>query len=450
MKKKLKLVLSIIMYIVALAFSGFYLFAEFKSNLMLSPTGRVMLALLICFFMYVGGLLLSKCLNSKYKEKPLKFNLVIWFVIYIILLLTLTLFDQFLGRNGFTLVKWSRELFSNYIENSFNIIPFKTIIEYIKDFNSLLGTDTIVMNLLGNIIAFMPFAFFLPLLFKKQNNLKTFTLTMVIIVLAIEILQFITLSGSCDIDDLILNVSGALLMFVILKTKSVNNLIRNIFLLEKNKIEKKSIIKIVISIIIVIVLLIGLIKVRQNLFNNNLNDLINKYNFDLKIVDETDICAEALEQFYEDDLHVYYFSCIKSNNVYAIINDNEKYLVKDLLNNNPTEYKVSISKLKDAGLDFITENKYEDINIKGKGNVSPDIKIDDSSILEIRYGDSNYDVDEMNNTTYEIQLFIVPLKSGISNIKIDLLDSNTDKKISSLKYKVSIDENLKVTYEEIK
>lgn len=61
----------------------------------------------------------------------------------------------------------------------------------------------------------MPFAFFLPLLFKKQNNFKTFLLTMICIVIGIELLQFITMSGSCDIDDVILNVSGSLIMYEI-------------------------------------------------------------------------------------------------------------------------------------------------------------------------------------------------------------------------------------------
>ena len=83
---------------------------------------------------------------------------------------------------------------------------------------------------MGNIIACMPFAFFLPLLFKKQNNLKVFTLTMILIVLIIELLQFITLSGSFDIDDLILNVLGAVILFLILKIKRINQLIHKIFL----------------------------------------------------------------------------------------------------------------------------------------------------------------------------------------------------------------------------
>ena len=64
--------------------------------------------------------------------------------------------------------------------------------------------------------------------------------------ICIELAQFISFSGSCDIDDLILNVLGAIILYGILRIKSVNNLIRNIFLLEKNKVEVNTIIIILI------------------------------------------------------------------------------------------------------------------------------------------------------------------------------------------------------------
>ena len=61
---------------------------------------------------------------------------------------------------------------------------------------------------------------FLPLLFKKQNKLKKFILTNIAIILAIESLQFLSLSGHFDIDDLILCTLGMMLFYVIYnKTK---------------------------------------------------------------------------------------------------------------------------------------------------------------------------------------------------------------------------------------
>lgn len=444
----LKKVFAIIFYMIAILFLGFYGIIELYPNFNLSEFGRLFLLCGSCVFLYFGGLLLSKYRKD---NKPMKINLWIFFGLYLLLFITLTLFDQFWGRNGLAFVNWSKDMFHNYINNSFNIIPFKTIIEYIGEFYSLLGTRAIMFNLLGNIVACMPFAFFLPLLFKKQNNVKRFILTMICVVLIIELLQFVTLSGSCDIDDIILNVFGALIMYAILRIRTVNHLIKNIFLLEKNKVEKKSIIKIGICIVIVLILVVVLVKSRQKLYNNNYNEFMSKYNFSIEIVDEFDATASTLEQFYEDKYHTYYFGSIKSDKVYAIINGNEKYLVKDLLNNNPTEYKITISKLEDAGLKFITKNKYEEIVLKGEGNFRPKISIDDSSILEIGYGKSNSNIDSQNpdNSYYEMQFFIVPLKSGNTEFEIKLVNNANDEVVSTEKYKVTIDNNLKVIYEKV-
>ena len=418
-------------------------------NISLSEFGRLFLLCGSCLFLYFGALIKSKNENN---NKAMKINLWIFFILYLLLFITLTLFDQFWGRNGFTIVNWNKELFNNYISNSLNIIPFKTIIEYIKAFDSLLDTRAVMTNLLGNIIACMPFAFFLPLLFKKQNNIKRFTITMIVIVLLIELLQFVTLSGSCDIDDIILNVSGALIMYAVLKIKSVNNLIKNIFLLEKNKISKKSIIIMIICFVIVIGAGTTLIKLRQNVFDSNYNELMSKYNFTIKIVDESEVTTQELKQFYEDVYHTYYFNSIKSDKVYAIINNNEKYLVKDLLNNNPTKYKITISKLEEAGLKFITKNKYEEIILKGNGNVITEINIDDDTIIDIGHGHSNSNIDVSNpeNSYYEMQFFIVPIKAGNTEFEIKLLDNKNNNTVVSInKYKVEVDNDLKVKYQEI-
>ena len=55
---------------------------------------------------------------------------------------------------------------------------------------------------------------------------------MIFIVVLIEILQFVTMSGSCDIDDLILNVLGASIVYFIVKIKFIYKLIHKIFLYE--------------------------------------------------------------------------------------------------------------------------------------------------------------------------------------------------------------------------
>ncbi len=232
----MKKILSIISYIVAIIFLIFYIYIAMTPYISISEFGRLFLLCGSCIFLYIGGVYWSK---YKKNNKIMKINLWIFFSLYLILFITLTLFDPMWGRNGFNILNWSTDKLKYYLKDSVNLIPFATIIKYIKSFNSLQSTRKIMFNLLGNFVACMPIAFFLPLLFKKQNNLKIFLFTITIIVLSIELTQVITFSGKFDIDDLILNISGALLFYIIMKIKLVNNIIRNIFLLEKINLKEK-------------------------------------------------------------------------------------------------------------------------------------------------------------------------------------------------------------------
>ena len=226
-KEMFKKILIISLYIIAIIILVIYGIAEAIPKFDLSGMDRVILLCSSCAFLYFGGFLLSKYRKD---NKPMKINLCIFFILYVLLFVTLTLFSGFYGRNGFTFVKWNKELFNNYIHNSLNLIPFKTIIGYIMPFGNI-PSKAVIVNIFGNIAACMPFGFFLPLLFEKQNRFKVFILTMMIIVLIIELLQFVTLSGSCDIDDLILNVLGAVMIFMILKIRIINDAINKLFLI---------------------------------------------------------------------------------------------------------------------------------------------------------------------------------------------------------------------------
>ena len=439
-------IISIIFYIMSMVFLLYYGFVELNSNMFMSAFGRLFLLCGSCLFLYLGALFLSK--NRK-DNKAMKVNLWIFFVLYCGLLITLTLFDPMWGRNGLSIFNWTQADFSKYfnyyVESSVNFIPFKTIIGYTKDiFTSLLDTSTIFVNLLGNLVCMMPFALFIPMLFKKINSTKKFLITILCITLGIELIQFITFSGSCDIDDIILNTLGAFIMYKILNIKDIKNLIKNIFLLEKNKIDKKKLLKVLIPIIVVVVLCFGLYKIGSRFYDNNLDDWMSKYNYKLEIIDETENCDTALELFYENELYEYYFDCIKSDYVYARINDGEKYLVKELLTNNPTDYVISIDKLERAGLKFTTKEKYKKINIYYEGNVYlSKEKIEDVSILGIGWGNS------IQGESLSQEVFLIPKKEGTTLLSLDIYNGSTSELVETLKYEIIINSSLEVSYKEI-
>ena len=72
-----------------------------------------------------------------------------------------------------------------------------------------------------------------------------------------------------------------------------------------------------------------------------------------EIIDNTEVCAQALEKFYEDETYEYYFSCIKSHNIFINIGKNFSgediiYPLKEAL----VENIVTIERLEEKGLSF--------------------------------------------------------------------------------------------------
>lgn len=68
-----------------------------------------------------------------------------------------------------------------------------------------------ILNLSGNIIGFIPFGVLFPHIFKKTVSFRKFMLWALLIIASIELIQLFTLRGSCDIDDLILNMLGSMI-----------------------------------------------------------------------------------------------------------------------------------------------------------------------------------------------------------------------------------------------
>ena len=229
MKNKIYKALIIIFYLLSFLILLFCIKVRLTPHIYLETGFRLILLLIVCIFIYINGYLLVKKLN--YNKRILKINLIIYFLIYTVTICTLTLFDEIFGRQGFVIVKWNKDLLDFYMKYSFNIIPFKTIHLFTSGYiNGIVSFKNFSVNILGNLCAFMPYAIFLPLIFKRMNKYRNFLITTIIIVVIIELLQFVTISGSCDIDDLILNVFGASIIYFITKLRCINKIIHKIFL----------------------------------------------------------------------------------------------------------------------------------------------------------------------------------------------------------------------------
>ena len=72
-----------------------------------------------------------------------------------------------------------------------------------------------VVNLAGNVVLFIPIGYFLPRLWMKMRRFFPFLFTCILSVCLVEVLQLLTLLGSMDIDDLILNLFGMIIGYLI-------------------------------------------------------------------------------------------------------------------------------------------------------------------------------------------------------------------------------------------
>ena len=106
------------------------------------------------------------------------------------------------------------------VSQQLNLIPFRTLQLYadLLDSSRPAYVRAAVINLGGNIIMFIPLGLLLPKVFPKLSSLPRVLLTTAAVITAVEVFQLFTLVGICDIDDLILNVIGAALGFLIQNT----------------------------------------------------------------------------------------------------------------------------------------------------------------------------------------------------------------------------------------
>lgn len=178
---------------------------------------RSCLLLVICAIFYLCTRLYA---DRTKDESVMKRLMVFFFFLYLYLLFNVTLLDKGLGRRDLAMDR------SYYMENFVNFRPFESIYEvYVLGFiKGYVNSYYMLLNLLGNTCALMPLAFFLPLFFPLQRKWYVFLSTTVASVCLIEGLQLAFMVGSCDVDDLILNTFGAMLLFFILKIPPVRRL----------------------------------------------------------------------------------------------------------------------------------------------------------------------------------------------------------------------------------
>lgn len=139
------------------------------------------------------------------------------FVFYLSMVAAVTLFPIIIGHTP--------DIQNEY--RSFNFIPLVTIYKYFTHIRTAYNGDVAFMieliakNIGGNILLLMPLGFCAPILFHKFNRFIKVLLLGLLVSICIECIQFFELQSgivlwrSVDVDDVVCNVAGAVLGYLI-------------------------------------------------------------------------------------------------------------------------------------------------------------------------------------------------------------------------------------------
>ena len=200
-KNNFQFKLIVFFYILSILSFLFYLRLEYDPNIEVNYFVRLLIVFIASIFVIIGNKIYSNNYVEKLeeKEKMLWFSHIIVFIYYTVLLFNMVIFARY-----------------NSID-SYNLIPFKSIIGILKN-----GTTyEVIINIFGNLLVFVPLEYFLIELFR----LKKFSVNFIVsfsIILLIELFQYVFKVGVLDIDDIILCMFGMMIFYVIYK-KIKNN-----------------------------------------------------------------------------------------------------------------------------------------------------------------------------------------------------------------------------------
>lgn len=327
----------------------FYVYIMFISEINLG-TGKkelenIILLMIPCFIFLVKSFKIS---NINEKKRYLYYYLII----YLVIMISFTFSNFRMSYKTLGDINFVRE---------YNLVPFNSIKTLL---NTPLGLKVGLYNIVGNLLMLTPLAILLPLLNDKYYKNSYFIIRIILISLCIEILQYITNCGSFDIDDIILNSSGALIIYFIFKIDKIHRLVYKLFY--KIIIKKKVInyIEIFLYIILDFIYIIYILNIHQIYVDNK--------------IDYSNLICNDNSKTYITRLgeYDYYSECKYSG--YILKGTTQKLTLEDYLKldkSDETLDKLKISKeewIKDIKIDYndnllkkIYEDKYSRVYLLG-------------------------------------------------------------------------------------
>jgi glycopeptide antibiotics resistance protein len=191
--KYIKELIGVVIIIILTVFIGMIPFVQKLSNLFIPSINR---------YIYIGSFfsLIYMMGRTIINKKQKKLNIILLIITYSILLF-LTLFvrskyDTYKYDFSFYLFEWFTKMFTSKV---------------------------IFINLIGNLVLFMPLGFILSTI--NKGKIKRIILNIILgmgIIVVLEFCQFITKRGVLDLMDILLNSTGLIIGVLVTKKGEIN------------------------------------------------------------------------------------------------------------------------------------------------------------------------------------------------------------------------------------
>jgi len=101
-----------------------------------------------------------------------------------------------------------------------NFQLFATVNRYLAVLDRPSGFGLFLYNIIGNMVILIPFGYLFPIVNKSVRKWWIFFLVALAFILMMEMMQYFSMSGTLDIDDVLLNLMGALIGYILCPIKT--------------------------------------------------------------------------------------------------------------------------------------------------------------------------------------------------------------------------------------
>ena len=233
---------------------------------------------------YLLGMSIIYYLTNKDNKKNYKYYLLFYIILYVYL-------------------SFNRSFKYNY--QYYNLIPFRTIL-------SINNNHFILKTLIYNFVIFIPFGFIIYKLKDENKYFKNYLITITFLAILIRGIGYLFHYMVFDIDDIILNITGSLITYYIIKKNKFNIKIK---IKEKTK-------TIWIIIMYIIIILISIYKMLGGSVS-----FYNIYHRDFSHI----TCIKSSEKLITSKGNYHYYSTCDYKNSYVIAGYYQ-YSISDYIN----------------------------------------------------------------------------------------------------------------------